>query len=64
MHVRDGVLLLDIERMVSDIEAIPMSQTRFMAQGFSVDFHPRPDGSVRELTVSIVEGNLKGVRVK
>jgi hypothetical protein len=64
VHIRDGALLLDIERISSDMATVPVSQTRFMSQGFSVDFHPDGDGPVRELTVTIVEGNLKGVRVK
>jgi hypothetical protein len=64
VHIRNGELLLDLERISSDMATVPVSQTRFMSQGFSVDFHPGGDGPVRELTVTIVEGNLKGVRVK
>jgi hypothetical protein len=64
VYVRDGQLLLDVERGPSEMVGIPVSQTRFMAQGIAIEFHPKADGSVADLTVSIVEGNLKGVRVK
>jgi hypothetical protein len=64
VYVRDGQLLMDVERGPTEMTTVPVSQTRFMAQGVAVEFHPDADGSVRQLTVSIVEGNLKGVRVK
>lgn len=64
VYIRDGQLMMDVERGPTEMVAIPVSQTRFMSQGVSVEFHPAADGSVPELTVSIVEGNLKGVRLK
>ena len=61
---KDGLLAVEIERGPT-ITAIPTSQTKFLAQGVAVEFLP-PDakGIVNELVVTIVEGELKGVRVK
>jgi hypothetical protein len=59
----DGVLSVEIERGPT-ITAIPTSDTKFLAQGVSVEFLPGSDGVVNELVVTIVEGELKGVRVK
>ena len=58
------VLAVEIERGPT-ITAIPTSPTKFMAQGVAVEFLP-PDakGIVNEVVVTIVEGELKGVRVK
>jgi hypothetical protein len=64
VYVQDGQLLMDIERGITGMKTIPVSQTRFMTQGVAVEFFPRPDGSVSELVVTIVEGNLKGVRLE
>ena len=60
---RDGALAVEIERGPT-LTALPVSQTRFMAQGVSVDFIPGPNGAFNEVVVTIVEGELKGVRVK
>ncbi len=61
---KDGVLAVEIERGPT-ITALPTSPTKFLAQGVAVEFMP-PDanGIVNEVVVTIVEGNLKGVRVK
>jgi hypothetical protein len=64
VYVTDGVLLMDVERGPSQMKTVPVSQTKFMAQGVAVEFFPRPDGSVSDVVVSIVEGDLKGLRVK
>ena len=61
--VTDGALAVEIERGPT-LTALPVSQTRFMAQGVSVDFIPGPNGAFNEVVVTIVEGELKGVRVK
>ena len=61
---KDGVLAVEIERGPT-ITAIPTSPTKFLAQGVAVEFLP-PDakGVVNEIVVTIVEGELKGIRVK
>jgi hypothetical protein len=59
----DGALAVAIERGPT-LTALPVSETRFMAQGVSVDFIPGPNGVVNEVVVTIVEGELKGVRIK
>ena len=64
VYVTDGMLLMDVERGPSQMKTVPVSQTKFMAQGVAVEFFPGPDGSVSDVVVSIVEGDLKGVRVK
>lgn len=64
VYIRNGQLLMDLERGPTEMATVPVSQTRFMAQGVSVEFRPAADGTVSELTVSVVEGNLTGVRVK
>jgi hypothetical protein len=61
--VKDGALAVEIERGPT-LTALPVSQTRFLAQGVSVDFIPGPNGVVNEVVVTIVEGELKGVRIK
>ena len=61
--VKDDALAVEIERGPT-LTALPVSQTRFLAQGVSVDFVPGPNGVVNEVVVTIVEGELKGVRVK
>lgn len=63
VYVLDGTLALDIERGPSDMKMVPISQTKFLAQGVAVEFFPKPDGAVRDLVITIVEGDLKGVRV-
>lgn len=61
---KDGVLAVEIERGPT-ITAIPTSQTKFLAQGVAVEFlAPDAKGVVNEIVVTIVEGELKGVRVK
>lgn len=61
---KDGVLSVEIERGPT-ITALPTSQTRFLAQGVAVEFlAPDAQGIVNEVVVTIVEGELKGVRVK
>jgi hypothetical protein len=60
---KDGGLVLAIERGPT-ITAVPTSQTKFLAQGIGVEFFPGPGGVVNEMVVTIVEGELKGVRVK
>ena len=59
----EGALAVAIERGPT-LTAVPVSQTRFMAQGVSVDFIPGPNGVFNEVVVTIVEGELKGVRIK
>jgi hypothetical protein len=61
--VKDGALAVEIERGPT-LTAVPVSQTKFMAQGVSVDFIPGPNGAFNEVVVTIVEGELKGIRVK
>jgi|SoiMethySBSTD1v2_1073268.scaffolds.fasta_scaffold03527_18 hypothetical protein len=61
---KDGALAIEIERGPT-LTALPTSQTKFLAQGVSVEFlPPGPNGIVNEVVVTIVEGELKGVRVK
>jgi len=60
---KDGTLLLGIERGPT-MTAIPTARTKFLAQGVAVEFLPGPSGVVNEMIVTIVEGELKGVRVK
>jgi hypothetical protein len=61
---KDGVLLVEIERGPT-ITAIPTSPTKFLAQGVAVEFlAPDTKGIVNEIVVTIVEGEIKGVRVK
>ena len=61
---KEGVLSVEIERGPT-ITAIPTSQTKFLAQGVAVEFlAPDAKGIVNEIVVTIVEGELKGVRVK
>jgi hypothetical protein len=61
---KDGVLSVEIERGPT-LTAIPTSQTKFLAQGVAVEFlAPDAKGIVNEVVVTIVEGELKGVRVK
>jgi hypothetical protein len=61
---KDGVLSLEIERGPT-LTAIPTSQTKFLAQGVAVEFLvPDAKGIVNEVVVTIVEGEIKGVRIK
>jgi hypothetical protein len=61
---KEGTLALEIERGPT-LTALPTSQTKFLAQGVSLEFlPPGPNGIVNEMVVTIVEGELKGVRVK
>ena len=60
---KDGGLAISIERGPT-ITAIPTSETTFLAQGVAVQFIVGPDGTANEMIVTIVEGELKGVRVK
>jgi hypothetical protein len=60
---KDGVLLLELENGPT-MTAIPTSPTKFLAQGVGVEFLPAVNGVVKELIVTIVEGDLKGVRIK
>ena len=61
---KDGVLLVELERGPT-ITAIPTSVSKFLAQGVAVEFlAPDSKGIVNEIVVTIVEGELKGVRVK
>jgi hypothetical protein len=62
VYLQDGQVTMDIEGGTT-ITAIPVSQTRFLAQGVAVEFFPGPDGVATGLLVSIVEGDLKGVRI-
>ena len=61
--VSGGALALEIERGPT-LTAVPTSQTKFLAQGVGVEFIAGPAGAVNEMIVTIVEGELKGVRVK
>ena len=61
---KDGVLSVEIERGPT-MTAIPTSQTKFLAQGVAVEFlAPDAKGIVNEVVVTIVEGEIKGVRIK
>ena len=61
---KDGVLSLEIERGPT-LTAIPTSQSKFLAQGVAVEFLvPDAKGIVNEVVVTIVEGEIKGVRIK
>jgi hypothetical protein len=59
----DEGLSVSIERGPT-ITAIPTSETNFLAQGVAVRFIPTPQGKATDVIVTIVEGELKGVRVK
>lgn len=61
VSVREGELVLELERGPT-IAAIAVSETRFAAQGASVEFVPGPDGITSELVVTFVEGDFKAVR--
>jgi hypothetical protein len=61
--VKDGGLSLEIEHGPT-MTALPTSPTKFLAQGVAVEFLPGPSGVVNEVVVTIVEGEIKGVRVK
>jgi hypothetical protein len=61
--VKDDGLVLEIENGPS-FTAIPTSPTKFLAQGVALEFLPPVDGVVKELVITIVEGDLKGVRIK
>ena len=58
----DGELTLEVQGG-STITAIPVSETRFMAEGVGIEFFPGPGGVVSDIVVTIVEGDLKGTRV-
>jgi hypothetical protein len=60
---KDGGLLLEIENGPT-FTAIPTSPTKFLAQGVGLEFLPPVDGVVKELVITIVEGDLKGTRIK
>lgn len=60
---KDGGLALSIERGPT-LTAVPTSPTRFLAQGVGIEFLPGPGGIVNEVIITIVEGELKGVRIK
>jgi len=60
---KDNTLLLALERGPT-MTAVPTSRTKFLAMGVAVEFLPGPSGVVNEMVVTIVEGELKGVRVK
>jgi hypothetical protein len=64
VYVKDGQLMMDVESGPTGMKTIPVSQTKFMTQGVAVEFFPKADGTVTDLVVTIVEGDLKGVRVK
>lgn len=59
----DAGLILEIENGPT-MTAIPTSPTKFLAQGVALEFLPPVDGVVKELVITIVEGDLKGVRIK
>jgi len=59
---KEGTLLLEIENGPT-FTAIPTSPTRFLAQGVGLEFLPPVDGAVKELVITIVEGDLKGTRI-
>jgi hypothetical protein len=61
--VKDGGLAIEIERGPT-LTALPTSPTKFLAQGVAVEFIPGPNDVVNEVVVTIVEGDIKGVRVK
>jgi hypothetical protein len=62
--VKDGGLAIEIERGPT-LTALPTSPTKFLAQGVAVEFlAPDANGIVNEVVVTIVEGEIKGVRVK
>ena len=61
---QDGVLAVEVERGPT-LTAIPTSPTKFLAEGVAVEFMaPDAKGIVNEVVVTIVEGELKGIRVK
>ena len=62
--VKDGGLAIEIERGPT-LTALPTSPTKFLAQGVAVEFlAPDAKGIVNEVVVTIVEGEIKGMRVK
>jgi hypothetical protein len=63
VSAKDGGLILELENGPT-MTALPTSPTRFLAQGVGVEFFPGADGVVKEMVVTIVEGDLKGVRIK
>ena len=60
--VKGQDVTMDVEG-IATFAAVPVSNTKFLAQGIAIEFFPKPDGTVTDLVVSIVEGDLKGVRV-
>jgi hypothetical protein len=58
-----GELTIDVENQ-GTMTAIPVSPSRFLAQGVAIEFFGASNGPASEVVVTIVEGDLKGVRVK
>jgi hypothetical protein len=63
ISLKDDGLSLEIENGPT-LTAVPTTETKFLAQGIGLQFFPRPDGVVNEMSVTAVEGDWKGVRVK
>jgi hypothetical protein len=59
----DGELTIDVENQ-GTLTGIPVSQSRFLAQGVAIEFFGATDAPASEVVVTIVEGDLKGVRVQ
>jgi hypothetical protein len=57
-----GELTIDVENQ-GTMTAIPVSASRFLAQGVAIEFFGAANGPASEVVVTIVEGDLKGVRV-
>ena len=60
---KDEGLALSIEAGPT-MTVIPTSETKFLGQGVGVQFFPGPNGTVNEMSFTIVEGEFKGTRVK
>ena len=58
----DGDLTIDVENQ-GTLTAIPVSPSRFLAQGVAIEFFGAANAAASEVVVTIVEGDLKGVRV-
>ena len=60
--VKGQEVTMDVEG-IATFTAIPVSNTKFLALGVAIEFFPKPDGSVSDVVISIVEGDLKGERI-
>jgi hypothetical protein len=60
---KDGVLALSSD-LLPTLTAVPISETRFIAQGIGIHFTVQGSGPATEMIITIVEGEFTGPRVK